>query len=292
MTKTRKNLSTWLSEQRRLPYRFRKSVVKRMYPKLLKDHPFEMEFFGMKYCGNTANNIDRVAYFCGAYEKYMLFFLRDMVAKMQRDSLVFWDIGANVGNHALFMSRLVKEVHAFEPFEKVRTQMEHNVQVNGIKNITIHPVGLGNANARLPFYAPPPGIQGNGSFVEGGNAGNSYYTELQVAVGDELVGQGVPAPHIVKLDVEGFECQVLEGMKATIRATRPLIIFELLPKTREQFAEAGGMEASFPPEYSFFGFTRAGRERGDYTLEPFDAEAVYKRKDVVACPKEMLEYVQ
>lgn len=284
-------LATWISERRALPYRFRKSVVKRIYPKILKEHAFEMEFFGLKYQGNTSSDIDRVTYFCGAYEKYMLFFLRDLVKHLDKKDIIFWDVGANVGNHALFMSRLVKQVHAFEPYGPIIARLDNNIKINDIKNIAVHPFGLGSENKSLPFYAPPPGIQGNGSFVEGCNEGNSFHAELQIRVADELVAQGTPAPQVMKLDVEGFEKEVLRGMQKTIRSVRPVIIFELLEKTREQFMDANDMESLFPGDYTFLRFEKASRDGGAYTVAPFDFSEQYKRKDVVACPTELIDYI-
>ena len=104
---------------------------------MLKDYAFEADALGLKFRGNIVNYIDRLVYFCGAHEKYMLFMLRDYVRALNssqaREGIVFVDVGANAGNHTLFMSQIVEKVHAFEPFERVRKQLEENLTLNNIK---------------------------------------------------------------------------------------------------------------------------------------------------------------
>ena len=55
-----------------------------------------------------------VFFIMALHEKYILFYLRDVADSLGKKGVVFFDIGANVGQHTLFMSRLVKEVHAFD----------------------------------------------------------------------------------------------------------------------------------------------------------------------------------
>src|SRR5690348_989354 len=98
---SRKALAVRLSHQRCLPYKTRRSVIKRLYPAMLADFPFEVDFFdrksGLRFAGNVGNYIDRLVYFCGAYEKYMLALLRDYAQRANANT--FLDVGANAGNH-------------------------------------------------------------------------------------------------------------------------------------------------------------------------------------------------
>ncbi len=292
MVSVARKISSWVCERQSLPYRFRKSIVKKIDPSLLSNHDFKVDFFGMKYEGNAGNYIERMIYFCGAYEKYMLFCLRDYVKSLDNENLSFWDIGANVGNHSLFMSQITEEVHAFEPYILVRKQFEKNIALNNIKNINIHPVGLSNINESIAFYAPPEGKLGNGSFVEGCNDGNEYHTELQVVIGDEEVEKkGINPPDIIKIDVEGFESSVLDGLKNTISNARPLIILELSPETRKSFGSFEGMKSSLPDEYCFFRFSKASRDGGEYKIADFEYDRKYRRSDVIACPEEMVKHL-
>lgn len=275
-----------------MPYRFKRSLTKRIYPEMLKNYPFEVDFFGLRYTGNIVNYIDRLVYYCGAHEKFMLFFLRDMTKKLDRKNTVFLDIGANVGNHALFMSQVVDKVLAYEPYGFVREQLENKIRLNNIKNIIVRPIGLGNEELTIPFYAPPDSNLGAGSFFEDCNKGNVFMGNLQVVVGDkEIAGQGIEQIDFVKMDIEGFERFALEGLKETIKKSRPLIILEFSPKTRSTFKNFEDFKSIFPEGYGFWRFGRASYDSGRYKIAQFDYNKIYKKQDVIACPVELESYL-
>ena len=141
---------------------------------MLADYAFEAPFFskhsGLRFSGNIVNYIDRLVYFSGAHEKYMLCLLRDYAAAMGPEAqrpLTYVDVGANAGNHALFMATQVAHVIAFEPFARVREQMQKNLRLNNIHNVVIYPFGLSNVRQVLPFYAAGERNLGASSFAPG-----------------------------------------------------------------------------------------------------------------------------
>jgi len=280
-----------ISRQRWLPYKTRRSIIKRLHPAMLRDFPFETEFFergsNLRFHGNIINYIDRLVYFCGAHEKYMLCFLRDYVRQCQ-SSLTFFDIGANAGNHSLFMAGLVDHVHAFEPYPRVRQQLEDNLALNHITNVTVHPFGLGDDNKTLPFYAAPDSNLGAASFRQEHKQDNYYLGDIQIRRGDDVVAElGIKAD-IIKADVEGYEKPVLEGFKETLRRDRPLLIIELSPTTRETIGDAQHFAALFPPGYHFYYFATGNYNTGAYRLAAFNYALTPKIQDVIACPEEKL----
>jgi FkbM family methyltransferase len=181
----------------------------------VQSYPFEIIFFDFVYQGNLNCYIDWSVYFFGAYEKYELFMLRDLLKDVQKP--VFLDIGANIGHHSLFMSQYCDQIHAFEPYELVRKQLELKVKTNQIKSIQVHPVGLGQADAELDFYAPKGSNTGTGSFVEAHDTENNMlFGKLSIKNADQYIAkQALKKIDLIKMDVEGFEKNVLTGMKAT-----------------------------------------------------------------------------
>src|ERR1700687_727835 len=88
--------------------------------------PFEVPFFGMRYAGNLNDFIDWSVFMYGAYSRHELYILRDVAAALAKESAApvsFYDIGANVGQHSLFMSQHVSRVFSFEPFADVRNKL-------------------------------------------------------------------------------------------------------------------------------------------------------------------------
>lgn len=254
---------------------------------------FSADFFGMRYQGNMRNVVDRHIFYYGAYEKPVLFLLRDIMKSAYSNRGIFLDVGANTGQHSLFMSRYALEVHAFEPYEPVLRQFRRLVDLNHIKNITIHPVGLGNENARKPFFKPPDDMLVTGSFVDGFQAGNNYYGELEIQIGDDALKKaGVTSVAMIKMDIEGFEKPALQGLGRTLAANRPIVVFELSIDPNETFTikSLGELRNLFPKDYEFLLLDgNSDPNSGSYFLEPlagkvrFDARAQH---NMVAYPAE------
>ena len=148
-------------------------------PDNVESFAFEVSFFGLRYIGNLNCYLDWMLYFYGAYEKYELLLLRDLV---EENTLpIFIDIGSNIGHHSLYMSQYCKSVYAFEPYKVVSGQLKQNIILNDIRNIYVQDVGLGSCDCDLDFFAPKHCNTGTGSFVP-----------LHAALNNEFVGIVIP----------------------------------------------------------------------------------------------------
>lgn len=251
---------------------------------------FTSDVDGLVYQGNTRNGIDREILFRGAYERHVLHFLRDTVSR----GGVFVDVGANTGQHSLFMSRYAQTVHAFEPFEPVLQRFRAAIAANGIRNIVVHPVGLGETNTSVTFYRPPDENLGSGSFVQGFRAKNTEYEHaLELVTGDDaLERMAVPLVGAIKIDVEGFEKPALKGLQRTLYRDRPVVVFELSidPGTSVSFRSMEELRSSFPDNYELLTIDRKPDNfSGDYVLEPFSQATrfdVPEQYNLVAYPIE------
>lgn len=277
-------------------------VYKRLAKRrLAPDHPFSQDFFGLHYQGNLNNNIDFQIHFYGAFEKPLLFFLRDALEALGKPQSVFVDVGANIGQHSLFMSRLASQVHAFEPFAKVRERLLLQIAHNALQNIRVHALGLSHENARLPFYAPTGSNEGIGSFdASTTSKGNVAIGELELVRGDDyLTREGITRIDILKMDVEGFEKPALEGLRATLLATRPLLVCEVTYGKPLSFSSLADFMSHLPPDYRLFTFDKRkqdgskarrrdarARHSGEYRILPFTAWRSSGQDDIIACPQE------
>jgi FkbM family methyltransferase len=254
---------------------------------------FVADLNGLRYEGNTNNFVDSHIFFYGAFEKPVLYFLRDIMTSVYSNQGVFLDIGANTGQHSLFMSRYVKEIHAFEPWEPVIKRFRRMVENNHIKNIVIHPFGLGDENSKKPFFKPPDNNLGTGSFVEGFKEDNAIEGELEIRTGDDALEKaGVTSVALIKMDIEGYEKPALKGLRRTLQAHRPIVEFELSvdPKRPISIKSQDELTSLFPEKYEFLVFSEKNDpSTGAYLLEPsteklrFDTELQF---DVVAYPIE------
>lgn len=217
----------------------------------MTDAKFQVDFFGTKYSGQLTNHIDFLTFFFGAYELGILNYLNK---KTLKDDMVIFDVGANIGHHSLFFSTLVKKVYAFEPYPKVRELLEKKITKNNIKNIEIIPLGLSQSSQRLEYFEPPDNNSGIGSFDPLHYSKNSK-TGLffEVIAGDDFVQKNaIKKIDFIKIDVEGFEHFVLEGLRESLNRYRPIIMMEFNKETQAYCKSYQNFIDLFPNNYLFY----------------------------------------
>jgi FkbM family methyltransferase len=261
---------------------------------------FIADIDGIQYEGNTGNYIDARIYQYGAYEKPNLFLLRDLMRSVYGGQGTFIDIGANTGQHSLMIARYSKHVHAFEPWLPVLSRFRHMVERNGIRNIALHPYGLGEENSIKPFYKPAESNLGTGSFIAGFTARdgvvsqNTYEGALELRRGDDAFeAEGITSVSVVKMDIEGYEKPALKGLRRTLANYRPVMMFELTtdPQSTVSIKSADELASLFPENYAFLVLGDASSPAtGEYALEPIDRLvrfARHEQHDLLAIPGEL-----
>jgi FkbM family methyltransferase len=182
-------------------------------PDTVEGKEFQTDFFGLKYQGNLNTFIDWSVYFYGAFEKGILFLMKEIVKEKQNP--IFIDVGANVGHHSLFMSKFCEEIHSFEPYHRSSDMLMSKILFNKCSNIFVHNVGLGEKNEFLDFYAPIGRNIATGSFMaEHAKDNNIKYGKLEIVEGDLYISNlNLKSVDLIKIDVEGFKkmfCSVLK----------------------------------------------------------------------------------
>ena len=196
----------------------------RLFQKLpTSDLEFSVPFFGHTYQGNLNNAIDRGVFFWGAHEREFLVYMGSCIPH----GGIVLDIGGNVGHHSLYFSTRAAHVHAFEPFAPVADIFERRMQENGVTNVSLHRVGLGQQDTETTFYCPTEENLGTGSFVENVQTDHSATQSLRVAQGDAVVISLIlDRVDFIKIDTEGYEREVLFGLRETLKKFRPIVELE------------------------------------------------------------------
>ena len=255
--------------------------------------PFTIEVYGYKYEGKTGDYIDDHILAFGAYEKDILYFMRDYIRARNNPEAVFLDVGACEGQHSLFMSRHVKQVHAFEPFPRAIERFRRLISLNEFTNIRLHEVGLSDKEALVPFSAPPGDNMGSGAFVHEKTENSASAQEtLRVVAGDAWLAQfQVSNVELIKIDVEGFEQFVLTGLAGTLKRDRPVVVVELNQPPRGTIPSLDDLKRCFPEGYDYRVSESGDRGlpaiTGQYRLATIDT--LFSRGSivmVVAYPKE------
>jgi FkbM family methyltransferase len=234
-----------------LPLGVRLRVLNWLYnPETAASKNFELDFFGFTYPGNLTCYFDWWVYFFGAYEKQELFCLRDLL-HLRGQPAVFVDVGASVGHHSLFMARYADQVHSFEPWEVPRKKLLQKVAANGLRNVMAHPVGLGRSHCLLEYFSPAGANIGTGSFVSThARDRNHLFEKLPVVKGDDYFGaHDISRTDVIKIDVEGFELEVLVGLRSVLERDRPIIFAEWSDTTALSCADTEAFRSSMPQDY-------------------------------------------
>ena len=204
-------------------------------PKKCDPYPFEADFFGSIYHGVLSDHIDWNVFMYGSYAYPELSLLEELAAeiKSRRESVTFFDVGANKGHHTLFMARLVDKVIAFEPFEPARHALEHKIAANYLDNVQIFPIALGSVDNKLRYFPGGDRNSGSGTLIATETGKSRESLTVTVRNGDSLLEEcRLPRLDLLKIDVEGFEPFVLRGLLNRVCSDRPAILTELSDLSR------------------------------------------------------------
>jgi len=159
-------------------------------------------------------------------------FLQKIVFKK---GIVVYDIGGYVGVYSLFFSQVVSptgKVITFEPNPINYNEIKRNLLINNVKNVSVLSIGIGSKKDVLEFVVNPI-FQSRGTFsreVQKEYKRKSISDSFLVNVNtiDNLIrNNNIPEPNFVKIDVEGYETEVIIGMKNTIERYKPALYIEI-----------------------------------------------------------------
>ncbi|MEX5637539.1 FkbM family methyltransferase [Parafrankia sp. FMc2] len=152
--------------------------------------------------------------------------LAPVFAAVLRPGDCCYDVGANIGVYTLWAAGLVHdvgEVHAFEPVPRTMAVLRALVGQNRLQNVRPSPVAVGSAvgNVGLQTTRNASGLahvvdDAVPDVTTAMTTLDTYSTENRV-------------PALIKIDVEGFELDVLRGAEELLRTSRPAILLEVVP---------------------------------------------------------------
>ncbi|MDC3171707.1 FkbM family methyltransferase [Pelagibacteraceae bacterium] len=157
---------------------------------------------------------------CFKYAKYRnpeLKLISSFVNKSQNSV----DVGANLGLFTHYMSKSSKHVYAFEPNPYPLENLKYLVD----KNVTILPIALGSSDGpteiRIPHHAN--GWSSNGASLAPKSNEGGKLINIQCRKLDSLKLENIG---LIKIDVEGFEMEVIMGAQDVIKEHKPVMIIE------------------------------------------------------------------
>jgi FkbM family methyltransferase len=209
----------WRRQQRSL----RKRLVRRRYG----DKPFIADYLGADFHVRLDNIMGREIAF-RSFERDRIENFMALCEEMKPE--LFLDIGANCGVYAciLLKAGLVPRAVLFEPDRENAAALRDNIKLNDLAARTALHEAAAGAKAGRATLIPGPAENKGQSRIGGGDGGY----EVDIVVPDDIVpasGQTIA----VKIDVEGFERDVLAGMARLLRDNRGLVQIESYDHERD-----------------------------------------------------------
>jgi FkbM family methyltransferase len=167
--------------------------------------------------------------------------VQEALAELIEPGQTVYDVGANIGFFTILCSRLVGpqgKVYAFEPIPENVVTLRHNIALNKLTNVVVVEQALSASTGTAEMFVSPwsafHSLNVDGASKRENHGPDGGQITVETVTLDEFVqGDGVLAPDLIKLDVEGAELLVVAGMRETLRAVQPLLLVEVHDTNRE-----------------------------------------------------------
>lgn len=144
-----------------------------------------------------------------------------------KENDVVYDCGANIFDHAIFfaLNNPKSKIVAFEPVKEYFDMGVENIAHFNVKNIQAINAAVGEKPGEITISVDNQ----SSSLVH--NNKDLKLEKIKLESIDHLVEIGlIPAPNLIKIDVEGFGSEVIRGAINTIKTLKPTIILEVHPQ--------------------------------------------------------------
>lgn len=150
--------------------------------------------------------------------QYEHFFFKKLFKKIEKGMIVY-DVGGHVGMYTLPFAKSVGsdgKVYSFEPEKKGFDALSKNLILNNINNVKLFPFALSNETSKSNFYIRPD--KDTHSLFESTHAPSKTGSQKTLSVStytiDDLIEKKLAVvPDFLKIDTEGAELKILEGLK-------------------------------------------------------------------------------
>lgn len=233
-----------------------------------------------------SDHVGRSIFYCGELDRKITW----ACSRLVRPGDCVLDIGANLGLVTFTLSALVGplgRVHAFEPNPKMQIYIEEGIKRNHLANVVLHRFALGAQPCEMKLSIPQTNA-GAASLVTARQITDSADVVVPVrTLSSVLSDEGIGHIRLIKIDVEGFEPEVLAGAADFISRRPPdTLIFELNDSAGSvNLDDHPTMKALSALGYGFFSLPPRLTRMRAFRLDPKDSGNVPKGHDFIAATR-------
>ncbi len=158
---------------------------------------------------------------------FEIFHLKQLKGNIKKSAVIL-DIGANIGNHTIFFAKEcgASKIYAFEPTQKTFQTLVKNIEINQLdRKVVAMNVALGSKDSKVKVIVNEEDA-GSNYVVENVNGDTTMHTLDGMTFNEHI--------DFVKIDVEGYEFEVLKGAVKTIKRDNPDIFVEIFDENYER----------------------------------------------------------
>ncbi len=184
----------------------------------------------------------------------------DLLAEQLPAGGVFYDVGANIGTVSIPVAkrRPKARLFAFEAQEAIHRLLQRNVALNDLPNVTTFAWALGERDGTIDFPAPVLGSPTNFAAI-GRDAQTAATATVPMHRLDSL---DLPPPDLVKIDVEGFDLEVVQGGLEVLRRHQPVVFYEALKPAKTAILNAIMLAEGYRLFWFYAPYVTPGNPRG------------------------------
>ncbi len=195
------------------------------------------------------------------YMEYIIYYgiqvePREKLYNLIKNGYTVLDIGANIGETLLNFAKVNQAGKniGFEPVPYIYDRLKMNIALNNFSNIETNNIALSDKNEMLSFS--PPKDQNSGGVRMRKEADKSKYNanqEVEAFTLDNFLAKRPDLSKIdfIKMDIEGFEFNVLKGATATLSQQRAILFIEVDDQMLKQQNASASELVKFISEYNY-----------------------------------------
>lgn len=229
------------------------------------------------------NGVELSLFETGTYEKGTIQLLENYL----KEGSTFLDIGANIGLMSVIASNYVGTqgiVYAVEANPHTVPILQANVDLNACKNVEVIPVALSDTSGTAVLFENWKVNRGGASLIS--QSSEEQGVEVKMERLDDLFDENTPV-QLVKIDVEGFEPQVLRGGMNWFRKQQPVFIIEVSEKREKEVGPSPAEVMELVQTISGYSFykQKGTKERRGKLVEIKSTADLPNHDNIICVPK-------
>lgn len=179
---------------------------------------------GITYRVDLSDVIGHALYFFNRY------FVPIQLFKLIKEDSIVLDVGANIGTVALRASSIATRgsVYAFEPGATNYAALQQNIALNKLTNIVVINKALGAVAGQSRLFTVNRFNAGMNRILPSDDDFKGFEVVGVSTLDDEVLHLGLERIDLIKIDVEGYELNVLKGARNVLERFRPMVVVEVI----------------------------------------------------------------